>query len=197
MFKKIALGTLIFLIGACNNEVVYTPKPRTYPRIIFPERTYQKFDKDYCNFTFEYPTYATIRQDRDFLNEAAKHPCWFDVVIPNLNGRVHCTYYPIKDKKHFEELVGDAFELVYKHNIRADYIEDYPFKKSKDVSGFVFNFKGPSATPFQFYLTDSTQHFIRGALYFKTQTRPDSLAPVIDFVKKDVVNMMNTFEWEE
>lgn len=59
-----------------------------------------------------------------------------------------------------------------------------------------FEMTGPAATPFQFFITDSTSHFMRGALYFNTQVRPDSLMPVYDFVKIDVDRLIKTFKFK-
>ena len=98
--------------------------------------------------------------------------------------------------ENFEKLRNDAFSLANKHNIKANYIDELPIEKPNGVRGFVFNIEGPVASPFQFYLTDvEDQHFLRASLYFNTQARPDSLAPVLDFVKTDLMHLINTFEW--
>ena len=182
---------------ACQSDVVFTPKPRTFPKIDFPNKAYQPFQEGYCQFSFQYPTYATIERDTAFFEELPINPCWFDIVIPNFDARVHCSYFPIENKPAtFEKLRDDAFRMVNTHNIKASYIDEYKIEKSSAVTGFVFNIEGPAASPFQFYLTDSTNHFLRGALYFNTQARPDSLAPIFEFLKLDIMNMINTFEWE-
>ena len=96
-----------------------------------------------------------------------------------------------------EELKTDAFELADWHNKRANYIDEMIIQKGNSVSGFAFLIEGPAASPFQFYLTDSTEHFLRGSLYFNTEARPDSLAPVYEFIEEDLVHMIETFEWTE
>ncbi len=186
----------IFLMSACD-DVVYTPKPRAYPKIDYPVKAYQVFDEDYCKFTFEYPQYAKIQQDTLFFDERPEDPCWFDIFLPSFDARIHCSYFPIGKENTFDQLNHDAFELADKHNLKADYIEDFIIKKPNRVSGIAFNLKGAVASPFQFILTDSTKHFLRGSLYFNTKARPDSLAPVVDFVKKDIMQMINTFEWAD
>jgi len=192
--------SLLLFIGclfwtSCE-ETTYTPRPHGFPKVEYPEGGYQTFDEGYCNFTFEYPTYASIEQDTRFFDEAPAHPCWFDVYYPDFDSRIHFTYYPLKNNDSFEKLKGDAFALAGKHNVRADYIDELRIEKPNQVSGFAFDIKGEAASPFQFYLTDSTNHYLRGALYFNAQARPDSLAPVYDFVKADIMHMINTFEWE-
>lgn len=185
------------LLIACNNDPVFTPKPRAYPRVIYPEKAYQTFDKNYCEFTFQYPEYAEIEQDTSFFDEKPANPCWFNVYIPAFGSRLHCSYYAIGERKSLEELKQDAFEMVDFHNKKANYIEELRISRANGVSGFVFDIEGPAASPFQFYLTDSTEHFLRGALYFNTQVNPDSLAPVYDFVKEDVLRMIETLEWNQ
>lgn len=180
---------------SCTSDVEYLPKPRSFPRVDLPEKSYQKFAEDYCNFTFEYPTYAHIEQDTDFFDKKAKHECWFNVVMPELNGNIHFSYYPIETDTSFDKLMSDAFRLAEEHNKKADYIDGYPLQKPNGVSGFVFDIEGPVASPFQFFLTDSTNHFLRGSVYIRAEARPDSLKPIIDFIKLDAMQLLNTFEW--
>jgi len=191
----IGLTLASFTIQSCGEEVIYSPKPRAFPKVDYPEKAYQPFDKEYCTFTFDYPEYANIEQDTLFFEEQTAHPCWFDITIPSLDARIHCSYYPITKENPFDKLNGDAFDLANKHNLKANYIDDLVIQKPNGVSGIAFNLEGEVASPFQFYLTDSTTHFLRGALYFNTQSRPDSLAPVKDFVKTDIMHLINTFEW--
>ncbi len=185
---------------ACNNdEGAFTPKPHGFPRIEFPEnKVFQKFDEGYCNFSFEIPSYATVEQDKLFFDEKPAHPCWFDLNVPALNAKVHCSYYPINKKNPFDKMRTDAFRMANEHTIKADYIDDLPINnKEKKVHGFVFDIQGTVASPFQFYLTDSTNHFMRGSLYVNDKSKSDSLAPIYEFMKKDIMHMINTFEWND
>ncbi len=188
--------SLVVILPSCDSEPEYYPKPRCYPKIEYPERAYQKFTENYCDFTFEYPKYAEVVQDTSYFDSKPIHPCWYDIHYPAYDARIHFSYYEIDKKNTFDKLMKDAHNLAEEHIIRADYIDDFPLRKPNGVSGFVFSIDGPSASPFQFYLTDSTTHFLRGSVYFKTQSRPDSLAPLINLVKEDAMHLINTFEWE-
>lgn len=197
MAYKSCLFFLIFccLIFQACEDVIYSPKPRGFPKVDYPEKAYILFESDYCDFTFERPVYSIIQKDTLFFDEKPVHPCWFDVFIPLYDARIHCSYFPIDENNSFEKLTNDAFVMANKHNLKANYIDDLVIKKPNRVGGIVFNIEGPVASPFQFYLSDTTSHFLRGALYFNTQARPDSLQPVIEFVKTDIMHMINTFEW--
>jgi len=194
---KILLGVFIsfsFLYTSCEEPAI-APKPRGYPKVIYPQKAYQSFEEGYCQFTFEYPQYANIKQDKDFFDENPKDPCWFDVIIPNFDARIHFTYTPLSKFFNLDKLKTDAFTMVEKHNIKAKYIETSPVKNQYGASGFLWNLEGEVASPCQFYLTDSTQHFVRGSLYFNTQARPDSLAPITNFIKKDIEHIIGTMKW--
>jgi gliding motility-associated lipoprotein GldD len=196
-FKKItlAVGVLAVTFAACESDT-FVPKPRAYPRVDYPERAYQPFSQSMCGFTFEQPTYMRFERDSTFFDEKAKSECWFTLEAPALNAQVHCSYYPVTGRARFEELVADAFELAQKHNIKANFIAEVPISRPQDrVYGMVFEIDGATASSYQFYLTDSTQHFLRGALYFKSQTVPDSMAPVLKFVKHDVNHLIETLRW--
>ena len=202
MFKKIFFILLtIIIFASCNNDNTATPKPRGYPRVIFPTfdeaKRYQKFDENYCQFTFDYPVYGKIEQDALFFDQAAPSACWFNINMPSLNAVLHCSYYDISQKNKFEKLRSDAFSLAGKHVIKADFIDDRPIHNPQGVSGFAFDIQGPAACPFQFYMTDSSKHFLRGALYINAAAKPDSLAPVIDFLKKDMGRLIATFAWKK
>ena len=202
MSKKIKKTLLFGLSALCAiaffscSDPVLTPKPRTYPRIEFPTvREYKPFDANYCNFTFDQPAYTTVVQDTSFFGERPEHACWFDVYYPMFNGRVHFSYKTIKSSADFEKMLGDAHQLTGKHTIKADGIDEIAIKNKNGIGGIVFDVQGNVASPFQFYLTDSTRHFVRGALYFKAKADADSLRPVIEYVKTDMMRMVESFKW--
>lgn len=187
---------IIFAVQACQDPV-FSPKPRSFPKVEYPEKKYIGFDESTCDFRFEVPAYAEIKQDTNFFEEVPTHPCWYDLDIPQLNSKIYLSYAVPGEGKSFDELRSDAHDLANKHNIRASYIDEFPVQTPNNVQGVVFDFEGPSATPFQFYLTDSLHtHFLRGSLYSNSEIRPDSLAPIYDFMKEDIMHLINTFRWE-
>ncbi len=190
--------TALFLLGSCSEENVYTPKPRSYPKVNYPERgKYLLFDEDYCHFTFEYPAYANIEQDSSFFDELPPDPCWFNLSVPQLNASLYCSYLPVGRYKSFDQLRDDAFKMADWHIRKASYIDEQVIRNEHGVEGISFEFEGPTATPFQFYLTDTARtHFFRGSLYFNSEVNTDSLAPVYHFLKKDIDRLIETFRWK-
>nr|WP_319400092.1 gliding motility lipoprotein GldD [uncultured Carboxylicivirga sp.] len=181
---------LIFatIIASCRGPI--SPKPRGYFRIEFPEHGYQAFDTTYP-YKFEYPTYAKVVPDT--LKDAEAY--WCNVTFPSLNGEIHLSYKTVGD--NFYELLEDSRSLAYKHAIKADAINERFYEDSaKQVMGILYEIKGNAASPFQFFLTDSTNHFLRGSLYFNAVPNKDSLAPVIKFVKEDIEHMIESLEWK-
>ena len=176
-----------FLAVACGEEA-YTPKPRSYFRIALPQHTYEKAQLD-CPFSFEYAENALLTP----LNN--KGNCWFNIKYPKLDATIHFTYFSgIKDSiQYFTE---DARGFAMKHTVKADNIkESVIIDKASQVYGTVYDFEGSVASNFQFFLTDSVNHFIRGAMYFDTEPNPDSLAPVEKHIKQDLFHLIETFEW--
>ena len=112
----------LLTIAACTDERIPIPKPRMYPKVDYPQRQYLNFDQDYCVFGFEYPDYMIFKQDTTLINQRAKHPCWFTLDIPSLNGSVHFTYTDISGDNHREKLLDviiDSRALTEKHNLKA------------------------------------------------------------------------------
>ena len=194
--KKLFLVCFAAILwGACEQDIAI-PKPHAYPKVNYPERGYKPFEANYCQFGFEQPVYAQLERDTTFFDAKAGSDCWFNLSVPSLNATIHCSYYAVTDAARFDKLVSDAVELVNKHNLKASFIEEIQFQHATNkVYGMIYNIEGPAASPYQFYATDSTHHFLRGALYFRTQARPDSLAPVVEFMKKDVNHLVETLKW--
>jgi gliding motility-associated lipoprotein GldD len=188
------LFVFLFLL-ACTSEKIYVPKPRMYPKLVFPEKSYQAFSETYCTISFDYPTYAEIEQDKYFFDERPENPCWFTIQFPALNGSLHCSYIDIEDREHFDDLVNDSYEIASKHNIKANYRDELKLKNPNGVHGLMFDISGEVASHLQFFLTDSTDHFFRASLYFNDQVKADSIAPVYSFVKEDVLKMIESFSW--
>lgn len=191
--KKLFLFILpVLFFGSCSGNHDYSPKPRGYFRIVFPKKDYQAYAQG-CPFTFEYPKYAYIEPDR---NPKAK-PCWLNMQFPQFNGTLHLTYEPIRSKKEFNELIEDAHKLSFKHTVKATSIDEGVIRYAdRKVYGIYYTIEGNAASSVQFYLTDSTRNYIRGALYFNTEPRLDSIQPVLTFVKKDVEVMIKSFRWK-
>ncbi len=196
-FKYITFSFAIIWLS-CGEET-YTPKPRSFPRVAYPEKVYQNFDTNFCKFTFAYPQYAKVQRDSfNFFDNKTPTTCWFSLHIPSLNAAIYFSYYNIGGENTFAKLRDDAYKLAGKHNIRADYIDELPISKpNSKVGGMAFDIQGPAGCPFQFFVTDSSRHFLRGALYFNAKARPDSLAPVVNFMKTDLMEIINTFEWKK
>jgi gliding motility-associated lipoprotein GldD len=180
--------SLFFFLG-CGNDT-FTPKPKGYFRIDLPQKEYIPIEKD-CPFNFEIPTYS-------FLNPNINNPgksCWFDIVFKNLNASIYLSYKPVDN--NLNKYLEDSRSLAFKHTVKAFDIEQqiisYPEKR---VFGLVYNIEGNAASSYQFHLTDSTNHFIRGSLYFNNMPNQDSIQPVLDFVKEDITHLFETFEWK-
>lgn len=189
--------SLAFFLLSCNQSPIYSPKPRGYPRIIFPTKSFQIFNEPHCPFTFFTPEYTLIEKETTFFESPLENTCWFDLVYTQFNARVHCSYFDITSEPNsFEKLKSDAFKMADWHNKRANYIDEFPINHHKaKIAGHLFFIEGPAATPLQFYITDSTHHFLRGALYFNQAMEPDSMAPIYDFIRMDILTMIETLEW--
>jgi gliding motility-associated lipoprotein GldD len=189
--QRILIILIFFsLLALACNENNYTPKPRGYFRIDFPEKSYQPFSLD-APYTFQYPVYSRTIADKS----AGTEPFWYNILIPENKVSIHLSYKKIDDNLHL--LTEDSRELAYKHSIKASSISEQIFEnENRKVYGTTYNIKGNAASPFQFHLTDSTHHFIRGSFYINEHPNYDSLKPVIEFVEEDIYHLIETFSWK-
>lgn len=179
---------------SCNSD--YTVgKKRGYFKIEFPEKQYQVFDKPGYPYTFEYPDYALITKDSTYFGERADD-WWINIDMPRFAGRIHVSYKPINEKNRFDSLVDDGFKMVYRQHINvATGIRDSVFRTSNGLEGIYFDLGGNTATANQFFITDSIHHFLRGALYFDATPNADSLGIVNEYLKRDLLHLINTLRW--
>jgi gliding motility-associated lipoprotein GldD len=180
-------------IISCNSN--YTPKPKGYFKIQFPQHTYQHFDQPGFPYAFDYPTYAKIIKDTSFFEDKPENPYWINVDFPQFNARIYMSYKVI-GKNSFDKLKEDAYKMSYKHTYKASSIEDSAFRTALGVSGIFFKVGGNAATANQFYVSDSVQHFLRGALYFDATPNEDSLGIVNQFIQEDMKHLINTLQWK-
>lgn len=119
-----------------------------------------------------------------------------EVYYPLMKATVHITYKPLNNSERLlKEYVDDAYRLTAKHQIKAYSIDEVLVNTPSGKTAVIEEIEGEVPSQFQFTITDSTRNFMRGALYFNTRVQNDSLAPAIEYVKKDIMHMLNTLEW--
>jgi len=182
--------TVLFLAVSCKED--YVPKPRGFFRIAFPEKSYHLFDSIGVPYHFDIPDYSKIIPDNDRITE----PNWVNLIIPAHKAELHLSYKRID--RNLDKLMEDSRTLAFKHTIKADAInERIIINPAQKVYGTVYLIEGNAASPLQFYLTDSTRNFLRGALYIREVPNIDSLRPVIDFITPDIIRLIETTEWKK
>jgi gliding motility-associated lipoprotein GldD len=208
----LCLAACALYLISCNSN--YVSKKRGYFKIDFPQRQYVKFDKEGFPYSFEYPVYANIIRDTTYFDKDPENPYWINIDFPQFRGRVFLSYkiiggnadYKVKQPdgtykdslapNSFDKMVSDAYSLTNKNDVAASSIQDSLIHTPNGLSGIFFKVGGNAATAKQFFLSDTTKNFIRGALYFDVTPNADSLKPVQDFLQADLEHIINTFQWK-
>lgn len=193
--KQILL-ILIFttVMAACTEK--YTPKPRSFFRIDFPEKNYHRINSNFP-YQFEIPEYSEITPDKYHPDQ----PFWVNISTPKNKAEIHISYYKLDnnsrpDRELLAVFTEETRKLAYKHTIKANAIDEQIFMNpEKKVYGTIYRIRGNAASPFQFFLTDSTKHFLRGSFYIREIPNIDSLQPVIDFFEPDILRLIETTTW--
>jgi gliding motility-associated lipoprotein GldD len=198
ILKKISLlALLVSIISLSSCREVSVPKPKGHFRIDLPEKQYVLFnDKPgkigNMPFSFEYPAYGNLTFQLENRNE----PGWFNIEFPAYKAKIYLTYKDIRND------FGDLMEQTYKMNVKnhiskADAINEKSFNNQENrVYGVLYDLKGNTASAVQFYVTDSIKHYLRGSLYFSAEPDADSLAPVIEFFRGDIIHLIETLRWK-
>jgi gliding motility-associated lipoprotein GldD len=178
------LFLLIFLLifVSCKEDVL--PKPTAYLSLTYPVKSYQKL-------TLTRPYSFDILKNTTVINEPNN---WLKIKYPNLKASIDITYRPVKN--NITELLKDAEKLVFKHTLKAEQIIPKDFINSKKrVFGNIYEITGNAASHLQFHVTDSTKNFIKGSLYFYAKPNYDSILPAVNYIKEDVLRLIETLEW--
>jgi gliding motility-associated lipoprotein GldD len=191
MLKRLTAIVVVLIFLGCQGD--YTPKPRGYFRIDLPEKEYQPFTLDFP-YAFEYPVYSELVPD----TRATAEPYWANLVFPQFKGVVHLSYKSVRSQDDLAVYFEDARTFVNKHIPKATAFHDHVIMQpGRRVFGMYHEIRGSeAASTVQFYVTDSLNHFLRGALYFNVTPNNDSLAPVITFIQEDIRHMLSTLEWQ-
>lgn len=185
----IAIATFIASCGGGNDT--YYPKPRGFYRLDLPEKKYVNYDSVYP-FTCRIPESSYIEP----VESSEPGSVWFNLVFPDYNGSVNFSYKTVKGNLY--QLTEDARDFANKHIAKANEIKEMQVSHAENkVYGLIYDIEGTnSASPYQFYLTDSTRHYLRGAVYFNHIPNNDSIAPIIQRVKEDLDTLMGSLKWK-
>lgn len=186
------ISIIVILTGIISScDQTYTPKPRGYFRIDLPEKKYEIFDTTFP-YQFEKPVYTIVTTDP----HSPQEKYWINLHFPDFKATVHFSYKEVKN--NLRTYLDDSHRMISKHIPKADAIYDsIIIDRDRNMFGLVYELEGAgAASPYQFFLTDSTTHFVRASLYFNFTPNNDSLEPVIEFIKEDINHLINTFAWK-
>lgn len=187
MTNKAIFFSILFLIlllsYSCKEEVL--PKPSSYLRLDYKEAKYVNFENE-CPYAFEMNSEAIIKKEKD---------CDLAITYPKMKATIYLTYKPVRND--IDKLLRDAQKLTYEHVIKADDILEQPFlNPNKKVYGMFYQVEGNAATNAQFYVTDSTKHFVTASVYFYAKPNYDSIMPAASYIKNDMQRLMETLKWK-
>lgn len=195
VFRSLLLPALALLLSGAGCTPDYTPRPRGWNRIDLPRPAYQSLRSAHP-YTFEISRYA--RELRDSSGFAVNKPHWININYPRFQATIQLTYEDLRGRPGaLQSLIADARKLTSKHEVKASGIREQVLQTETGLTADVFDLSGEVPSQFQFYVTDSTHHFLRGALYFRTAVANDSLRPVIDFIRVDAVHLLNTLRFKK
>ena len=188
--QMIACSFLVALCSLSSCDEDYQPLPVGQMRIALPAHEYTEMET-YCPYVLEAPSYARFN-----IRKAPDNSCWSDLRLPPMRAVIHMTYRKLEND--LARTLNETQDLTYSHVGMADNILDQTISHpSHDVHGTLFMVEGNVASNIQFYVTDSVDHFLRGALYFNTAPNKDSLAPVIAHAREDIEHMISTIQWKD
>ena len=210
--KWLVYFLLIIFFVSCNST--YTSKKTGYFKIDLPEKKYVLFDEPGMPYSFEYPAYASIVKDSTYFDANPENDYWRNIDFKQLNAKIFLSYKVVGGKalykikmpngtykdstgvNMYDKMINDAFNLTNKNDDVATSKKDSLFTTANNVSGLLFKLGGNAATQRQFFMTDTTKNFIRGALYFYASPNADSVKPVVDFIQKVIDHLISTFRWK-
>ncbi len=193
--RLLCLFCILITVASCKPET-YVPKPRGYARMDTPQHAYRLFDSVGFPYAFEYPIYGHISQDTLMAGVKPENPYWINIDFPTLGGTFYLSYKEISAAHPLEQLMEDTHDMSFYLTKRADYMNTPAFHLPGNVHGILYDVGGNSASAYQFFATDSSRHFLRGALYFNVTPNADSLRPVTELLHTDMDHLIRTLRWK-
>ena len=190
MKRFLTLVFLSFTCAACESN--WLPKPPGHNRIELPRHEYQRLEQGYP-YQLDFSVHSRVEADSFNLEETE----WINLNYKEFGAKVHLTYKKIDQSTDFKTLSNDAFNLTAKHQIKAYGIEEAILLTPNGYSAVVAELTGEVPTQFKFFITDSTSNFLRGAVYFNSALKNDSLAPIIEYIKIDMAHLINSVNFEK
>src|ERR1035437_4562719 len=187
-FNRFLIICFMLSLYSCNKTSF--PRPYGYFRVDLPVHAYRTIDTLNLPYRFDIPKNAKL-----IYRQTKGEMYWIDLYYPKLNASIYCSFKPVKG--NLINLLEDTRKIVYKRSVRADGIGETVYDHpEKNVHGILYDLKGNTASSVQFILTDSTRNFFRGALYFNNVPNKDSIAPMSNYIREDVIRIMESFEWK-
>lgn len=191
--KKFSFILLILLCVSCGED--YVPKPKAELRLEYPKAKYVEANLE-LPFTFDKNLLATKVVSKAL--SASTKSYGVNLEYPALKGTIFLTYKAIdNNKNNLRAFLKDAQKFTLEHTKKADEIPAYPFEDNRrKVYGVLSEVKGNVASPAQFYVTDSVNHFLTGSLYFNAKPNYDSILPAANYLQKDIKRIMESVTWK-
>lgn len=181
----------LFFIG-CGEDAV--PKPKAFLRLDYPTPIYQRTD---IELPFSFDKNKVAKPISKIKSTENGNSYSVDIEYPSLKGTIYLTYKKVT-KDNLKALLRDAQNLTQKHTQKADEIQSNLFdNKDKKVYGMFYEVGGNAASQSQFYVTDSTNHFLSGSLYFYAKPNYDSIYPAAIYLRNDIKRVMESLEWKQ
>ena len=182
----------MFIFCSCVGSGGYTPKPTGYLRIELPAAQYVTIDEAELPYTFSVSMQSVVE-----LPPTDSAAYWMNISYPGFGAKIYCSYKNISEGT-LNELTEECFNLAERAAGNGATITEKSFENAENkVYGTVFLIEDESASPIQFMLTDSITHFFRGTLYYKNKSNADSIAPITDYIRKDITELIQTFYWKQ
>jgi gliding motility-associated lipoprotein GldD len=182
---------LLSFFASCSGDETVTHNPRGYFRIDLPEKKYVQYQNDSFPYSFQYPSYATIEPYKGKINEKY----FLNINFNKLKAKLHLSYKTVNN--NLPQFLEESRGMAMQHQVKASALkENLVINLNSKVYGLIYELGGNTASSLQFYITDSTKNFMRGALYFFAHPNADSVAPVYDFIRTDIYHIIETFKWE-
>jgi gliding motility-associated lipoprotein GldD len=180
---------VILIMSSCTRD--HVPKPLGFNRLNLPDPVYRPLP-DTLPYSFEYSQHARLLPDTSSIRENY----WIEIYYPIMRANIHVTYKALHNNERLlREYMNDAYLLTSKHQVKAYAINELISKTPSGKTAVIAELEGEVPSQFQVTITDSTQNFLRAALYFNTRIANDSLAPAIEYMKKDMMHLINSLEW--
>ena len=185
----IAISLSLIFCECSNSDVAITPRRKAYPRINTHDSSFVAIANAPIHFEMSKTASITLDSAKTDLQNPAH---WINIYYKPYNATIYCTFTQV-DSTTIDKVIDSRSERMAL-NAGAYMSELIELTNANKFYSQILITEQSEVTPIQFLSTNDRNWVVSGALYIDKNSNIDSIRPVIDVIKRDIIHSLKTID---